>query len=96
MSLGTIYYDPKHPAGFSSVAKLAQSIKTNKKRLQEWLSGEDTYTLHKPVRKRFPRYPVAVTNIDDVWEVHFADLSTLSKYNSKYKYLFNVIDVFSR
>jgi hypothetical protein len=66
MSLGTIYYDPKHPAGFNSVAKLAQSAKTNKKHVQEWLSGEDTYTLHKPVRKRFPRNPYTVTNIDDV------------------------------
>jgi transposase InsO family protein len=96
MSLGTIYYDPKHPAGFSSVAKLVRSAKTNKKHVEEWLSGEDTYTLHKPVRKRFPRNPYTVTNIDDVWELGLADLNALSKYNSNYKYLLNVIDVFSR
>jgi hypothetical protein len=96
MSLGTIHYDPKYPAGFSSVAKLAQSANTNKKHVQEWLSAEDTYTLHKPVRKRFPRNPYTVTNIDDVWELDLADLIALAKYNSKYKYLLNVIDIFSR
>jgi hypothetical protein len=68
MSLGTIYYDPKHPAGFSSVAKLVRSAKSNKN-VEEWLSGADTYTLHKPVRKRFPRNPYTVTNLDDTWEI---------------------------
>jgi transposase InsO family protein len=48
------------------------------------------------VRKRFPRNPYTVTNIDDVWEMDLADLSPLSTYNDKYKYLLNVIDIFSR
>jgi hypothetical protein len=34
MSLGTIYNDPKHPAGFSSVAKLVRSAKSNKKNVE--------------------------------------------------------------
>jgi transposase InsO family protein len=37
-----------------------------------------------------------VTNIDDAWEMDLADLSTISRYNVKYKYLLNVIDIFSR
>jgi hypothetical protein len=37
-----------------------------------------------------------VTNIDDVWEMDLADLGSISKYNDKYKYLLNVIDIFSR
>jgi len=48
------------------------------------------------VRKRFSRNPYTVTNIDDVWEIDLADLRTLSRYNDKYKYLLNVINVFSR
>jgi len=52
--------------------------------------------LQKPVRNRFPRNPYTVTNIDDIWEMDLADLSSLSKYNDKYKYLLNVIDIFSR
>jgi hypothetical protein len=78
-SLGQIYYDRKHTAGFSSVAKLVTAAKSNKRNVEEWLSGQDTYTLHKPVRKRFPRNQYTVTNIDDVWEMDLADLTTLSK-----------------
>jgi hypothetical protein len=37
-----------------------------------------------------------VTNIEDAWEMNLADLSSLSKHNDKYKYLLNVIDIFSR
>jgi hypothetical protein len=96
MSLGKIFYDPEHPAGFGSVAKLASASKTNKGIVNEWLSGQNTYTLHKPVRKRFPRNPYTVTNIDDVREMDLADLSSLSKKKKKYRYLLNVIDIFSR
>jgi len=60
------------------------------------LSSQNTYTLHKPGRKKFPRNPYTVTNIDDVWERYLADLSSLSKYIDKYKYLLNIINIFSR
>jgi len=54
------------------------------------------YTLHIPVRKRFHKNRYTVTNIDDAWEMDLADLSSLSKYDDKYKYLLNVIDIVSR
>jgi hypothetical protein len=96
MSLGKVYYDPKHAAGFGSVAKLVKASKCKKSDVEDWLAGQNTYTLHKPVRKRFPRNPYTVTNIDNVWEMDLADLSSLLKYNDKHKYLLNVIDIFSR
>ena len=34
-----------------------------------------------PCISLFPRNPYTVTNIDDVWEMDLADLSSLSKYN---------------
>jgi len=79
MSLGKVYYDHKHPAGFGSVAKIVKASKNKKRDVEEWLSDQNTYTLHKPVRKKFPRYPYTVTNIDDVWEMDLADLSFPSK-----------------
>ena len=51
--------------------------------------------MHKQVRKWFPRNPYTVTNTDDVWEMDLADLSSLAKYNDKFKYLLNVMDIFS-
>jgi transposase InsO family protein len=89
-----VYYDPKHSAGFGLVVKLVKANRNTKRDVEEWLAGQDTYTLHKPVRKSFPRNTYTVTNIDDVWELDHADLSTISRYN--FKYLLNVIDIFSR
>jgi len=56
------------------------------------------YTLYEHVRKRFPRNPYTVTNIDDIWEIDLADLNSLSKYKykDKYQYLLNVTDIVSR
>ena len=84
ISLGKVYYDPKHPAGFGSVAKLVNASKNKKKHVELWLSIQNTYTLHKPVRKKFPRNPYTVTNIDDVWEMDLSDLGSLTKYKVKY------------
>ena len=60
--------------------------------MEEWLSGQNTYNLHKSL----PRNPYNVMDIDDVWEIDLADLSFLSKYNEKYKYILNAIGVFWR
>ena len=78
-------YDPNNPASFGSVAKLVTASKNKKKNLKEWLSGQNTYTLHKQVWKRFPRNPYTVTSIDDVWEMDLADLTSLAIYNDKFK-----------
>jgi len=53
MSLGKVYYDPKHPAGLGSVSKLVKASKNKKRDVEDWLSSPNTYTLHKPVRKEF-------------------------------------------
>jgi len=97
MSLSKVYYDPKHAAWFGSVANLVKASKLKKRDVEEWLAGKNTYTLHKPVRKMFPRNTYTVTNIDVMWEMDLADLSSLSKYNDKYKYILcYVIDILSR
>jgi len=46
------------------------------------------------VRKRFPRNPYTVNNINDVWESDLVDVQGISKYNDGVKYLLTVIDVF--
>jgi len=96
MSLDKVYYDPKHAAGFCSVAKVVKAGKSNKRNVELWFSGQNTYTRHKHIRERFPRNPYTVTNIDNVWEIELAYLSSLLRYKDKYKYLLNVVDIFSR
>jgi len=64
--------------------------------MKAWLQTQDAYTLHRCLRKRFPRNPYTVNNIDDVWEIDILDLSSLKKYNNNYRYLLQVTDVFSK
>jgi hypothetical protein len=60
------------------------------------LLKQDTYTLHRAVRKLFPRNPYTVNNINDVWESDVVDFQGLNRYNDGVKYLLTVIDVFSK
>ena len=54
------------------------------------------YTLHKPIRKKFLRRKTVVAGIDTQWHADLADLSKLSKFNDKHRYLLCIIDVFSK
>lgn len=81
--LKKIYYDPKHPASFSTVDKLwnATDKKISKKAVTEWLLAQDTYTRHKPKRVRFQRNCYIVTNIAELYE---ADLGIFPEQYAKY------------
>jgi hypothetical protein len=57
-----LFYDPGKPSAFSFLAKLQAAIKQAKGKIstretQDWLECQDAYSLHKPVRKHFPRNP---------------------------------------
>ena len=59
--------------------------------------GVDIATeLHKPIRHKFKRRHVVVLNIDSIWSADLKDMQLYSKQNKHYKYLLNVIDLFSR
>ena len=73
----------------------AANKKKPKDTIREWLLKQYVYTLHKLVRKHFPRNPYTVNNITDVWELDLMDLTPLKKYDN-YKYLLQVIDVVSK
>ena len=45
------YYDPQKVGAFSG----AHSFQKVAKSPLKWLKSQDVYTLHKPVRRRFPR-----------------------------------------
>jgi len=51
--------------------------------------------LHKPITRKFKRRRVYVSNINKIWSADMIDKSKLSKQNKGYKYLLNVIDLFS-
>ena len=89
---GKLYFDPKHPSGFSNLIRLRAAARGRTAgELRYGLGAQDAYTLHRPVRKRFPRNPYTVNIIMDVWECDLVDVQGLSKHNDGVKSLTNII-----
>jgi hypothetical protein len=59
------YYDPSEPGSYGGVRPLAKYISSAIKPTENWLKSQDTYTLHKPVRKIFPRRKTFAKGIYD-------------------------------
>jgi hypothetical protein len=94
-----MYFALSHPASFRRLNKFHTAAKktgVTRNKLKTWLEQQDTYTLHRPVRKRFPRNPYTVSNVLDFWECDLVDMQAFRKYNNGYKYLLTAIDVFSK
>ena len=95
------YADPSAPGSFQGPNKLYQSAKAageqvKKEEVSDYLRKEDTYTLNRVARQRFPRNRTVVEGLDDLWDADLADVQDLHKENDNNKYLLVVIDVFSR
>ena len=52
--------------------------------------------LHRPIRSKFKRRRVLVYNVDDIWSADLMDMQSFSKQNKGFKYLLNIIDIFSK
>lgn len=96
--LKNLYYDPRHYAGYSATDNLSRAAKPHFSRSEvvRWLESQDAYTLHRPIRRKFPRLHYSVTNIDDLWEADLIELRNLKSYNDGYSYLLTIIDVLSK
>jgi len=99
--LNSIYYDTKDPGSFGGINSLLTSAKNkgidvNIDQIVNFLKTQDTYTLHKPVRKRFLRNQTIVSGIDDQWQADLADVSDISRENQGNHYLLTVVDCFSK
>lgn len=95
------YYSPKSLGSFGGIKRLYYAVKKHipdikYSEIQNWLNQQNTYTLFKQVNKKFVRLPILVNNRNEQWQIDLMDMSWLSAENDGYRYLFNVIDCFSR
>ena len=95
-SLKKHYYRSDRVGSYGGVERLSRVTKQKKTKVKDWLSFQDTYTLHKPVRKTFPRRQVIVSGRLQQFQADLIDLRTLKKANDGYSYLVTCIDVFSK
>ena len=100
--LAGIYLDPSHPASFGGLDAVYRAVKEegkskiSRKQVQDWLSQQDVYTLHKPARRHYKRSRVIVSGIDAQFQADLCDVQSLSRYNKGYKYLLTCLDIFSK
>lgn len=94
MKLESIYYTLGDPIAYSgSEYKIAKKYSEED---LEWLKKQDAFTLHRQVRKKFPRRSYHVSNFNDLWEVDLMDLRSLASENNGYTFVLVVIDVLSK
>lgn len=92
----SVYYDPSNPGSFGGVHRLWQEVGGSKQQVEEWLKTQDTYTLHRPARKRLTRNRIQVAGLDDQWEADLVDMQGLAKQNNNIKHLLTVVDALSK
>ena len=100
--LKSIYFNPSHPASYEGINKLYDVVKKegkfkiSREKIKNWLQSQVSYSLNKPVSRKFRRGRVLVKGIDDQFDADLASLIRFAKDNDGYKYLLVVIDIFSR
>ena len=90
------YYNPIKPGSYGGVRPLVQYSGERRPVVTTWLSSQDAYTLHKPVRKVFPRRKTYAKGIQDLLQVDLADMQQLSRFNDGYRFIMTCVDVFSK
>ena len=88
----------RDPASFSSASKLRKHYfkKTALRHAEDALQSVDTYTKHKPYKRRCPRRKTQTWGIDKQWQLDLVELLSFKQYKKGYSYIMVAIDVFSR
>lgn len=97
--LTTLYFNPDSPCAFSGAAALqheARKFGISGKDVSKFLEKQATYTLHKSVRRRFPRNRTVAVGIDTDWQADLSDMQRLSRFNEGFNYLLVCVDVLSK
>ena len=73
MKLEQLYYDHKRSAGYAGEQALYKLAKQSSKQVKlpdvrDWLRKQQTYTLHKPIHRKFLRRKTVVAGIDTQWQ----------------------------
>ena len=96
------FYDPSHPAGFSSVNKLWRAAKqagyheASYDKVKKWLLSQETYATSVQSRRTVHRTPVRVAGFNAQFDIDLADLNQYGSENDGWKYVLAVLDIFSR
>ena len=94
--LAQAYYSPQYPGSLGGIKALKQRVKLSPTKIKDWIRGQDAYTLHHPVRYKFPRRKIIVSGKDALWMTDLIDVQRIKRENDSFKFLLTIIDVFSK
>jgi hypothetical protein len=100
-TLTNIYTDPANPAGYGTINQLYLAAKKKHPKIKlhqvkTWLQSQNTYTLHRQARRKFPQRKTLAKGIRYQFQLDLVDMQSLKKWNSQKRYLLTAIDIFSR
>jgi transposase InsO family protein len=100
-TLASIYVNPRHPAGFSSIKKLYDEARKHhpsitKDDVRAFLAKTPTYTLYKRAVRKFRRLKTVPTGWFSECQADLMVFINLASHNDGYKYLLVILDVHSR
>ena len=97
MRFKELYYKVNEPGSYGGVESLSRVNPGIKKTtIQKWLEGQDTYTIHKPVKRKFRRRKVITGGMNHQFQADLVDLQKLKRWNNKTTFLLTCIDVFTK
>lgn len=102
--LKSYYYDLSKPGSYSGVKSFHDAIKKDGKydvsqaEIEQFLSGEDAYTLYRPVKRHFKRPRIIATYLDQQWSADLIDFAKKRYVNDNrgYAYVLVSCDVLSK
>lgn len=99
--LGQKYFHAASPTGFVGSRTLKRELARSKVPLRDevvddWLSGQDAYTLHKPIASKFPRRKTIVSGPQQQLQADLVDVQRHSADNDGVRFILTAIDVFSK
>ena len=92
--LRNAYYNIEKPSGYAGASKLAREFPLYN--VHEWLARQPTYTLHKPMRRKFPTRKYRVSGAYMLWQIDLMEMIPYAKINQGYRYILTCIDVYTR
>lgn len=99
--LKTLYYDPQEPSSYSSPQRLYDAARDkgldlSLSTIRGWLRGQETYTLHRQVRRLYPRQKTRAYGIDEVWQSDLANCLNIKEENDGFGHILVTICILSK
>jgi len=94
------YTNVNLPGSFSGIRGFLENNKNkfDKKEVEKTFLDNDTYTLHKSIKRKIPTNKFFVPDIDDTWQIDLIDVQKLKnkQYSQNFSYILVIIDVLSK